>query len=310
LCPVGGEALVVKKLTGSRTYQSVDRATFSVMIGVPFFILVALTVGPLLYSAFYLSLTNWNLSMTSSRKFIGLGNYIQMMRNPEFWTAVFNSFYQVFGTLVLQLVLGMTTALLLARPMKGIRVLRSAYLIPMMSTPVVVGLTWRMLYMPELGLFNYLLSLLRIPGPDWLGSAKIAMLSVILTDVWLTTPFVTMILLSGIMSLPTEPHEAAKVDGASGLQAFWHVTLPLLRPFISLAVMFRIMDGFKRFDTIYVMTSGGPGTATQTLNLLTYYHGFEFLNTGYAASLSTMMLLIMAGLTIYLLVRIQRSEGL
>ena len=292
-----------------RSYEGSDKATFYLMIGVPFLLLVVLTVGPLVYSAFYISLTNWNLSMLSDRRFIGLGNYAEMLRNPEFWNSIFNSFYQVFGTLALQIVIGMGMALLLARPMKGMQVVRSIYLIPMMATPVVVGQIWRMLYTPDLGLLNYFLSVIGLPGPDWLGNPKIAMLSVILVDVWLTTPFVTMILLAGLISLPAEPYEAAKVDGASGLQMFSRITLPLLRPVISLAAMFRIMDGFRRFDTIYVMTSGGPGNATETLNLHTYNHGFVFLNIGYAAALSTMMLVIMFGFTLYLILRIQRSEG-
>lgn len=292
-----------------RSYEGSDKTTFYLMIGVPFFLLVILTVGPLLYSAFYISLTNWNLSMVAERRFIGLGNYAEMLGNPEFWNSIFNSFYQVFGTLALQLVIGMGMALLLARPMRGMQVVRSIYLIPMMATPVVVGQVWRMLYTPDLGLLNYFLSLVGLPGPDWLGNPKIAMLSVILTDVWLTTPFVTMILLAGLISLPGEPYEAARVDGASGLQMFTRITLPLLRPVISLAAMFRIMDGFRRFDTIYVMTSGGPGNATETLNLHTYNHGFVFLNTGYAAALSTMMLLIIFGFTLFLILRIQQSES-
>ena len=281
-----------------RIFQRDD--VFYVLMGLPIISVLALTLIPLVYTG-YFSLLNWNLAMPFERSFEGLANYVEMFQTDLFWTALSNSFYQVFGTVTLQVLIGVPVALLLNRRAPGIHILRTLYLFPMMTTPIVVGLIWRMLFNTEVGFINYVLSLIGLPGLNWLGNVHLAMPAVILTDVWLSTPFVAIIVLAGLQSIPEELYEAARVDGASAWHSFWGITLPLLRPVLVLAVLFRIMDAFKRFDTIFIMTGGGPGTATETLNLHAYFQGFQYLNIGYAAAITLVILAIVLALGVFLI---------
>lgn len=271
-----------------------------------FLILFSITILPLIGSLFS-SLLDWNLSKPDDRSFVWLQNFIHLFTDSDFWHSVFLTLYQVGGTVIGQLILGTLMALLLARQFKGIKFLRSLYLIPMMTTPIVAGLIWKMLFNPERGMINYFLSFIGIDGPNWLGNSDLAMPAIIITDLWLSTPFVTIILLAGIMSISTDYTDAAKVDGANSFQSFFHITLPLLKPMIWLALLFRIMDAIKRFDTIYVMTGGGPGNSTETLDLHAYFHAFEYLNVGYGATVAIIMLIIMFVLSIFILRSAQRS---
>jgi multiple sugar transport system permease protein len=265
--------------------------TFALLVGPPFFILVLLTIVPLFFTL-GTSFTSWNLVKPGSLQFNGLQNYWKMINDPTFWVVVGNTVYQVVGTVAGQLIIGMICAYILSRPVRGMGALRSLYIIPMMMTPIVVGMMWRMLLNAEFGVVNYILSLFGVIGPNWLGDPTWAMPSVIMTDWWLSTPFVTMIFVAGIQSMPIEPFEAAAIDGANKFQVFTLISLPLLKPMIYLAALFRTMDAIKRFDTIYVLTSGGPGMATETMNLHSYFHAFGYLNLGYSAALSILMMLI------------------
>jgi multiple sugar transport system permease protein len=186
-------------------------------------------------------------------------------------------------------------------------VARALLIVPMMVTPVVVGVIWRMALNPDYGVINYLLSLLHVAGPDWLSSPSLAMVSIVLTDVWLSTPFVTIIIIAGISSLPRDPFEAAKVDGANAFQSFFYITLPLLKPVIWVAVMFRLIDSFKRFDSIFIMTGGGPGIATETLNLYAYNTAFFYMDTGYASALASFLFIIIAVVSIFTISKVQRG---
>ena len=239
-----------------------NRIFFWLMIP-SFLVLFSITIVPLIGS-FVSSLFDWDLSNPDERSFIGLQNFVNLFTNSDFWYSAWLTLYQVGATVIGQLVLGMLIALLLARQFKGVKLLRSVYLIPMMTTPIVAGLIWKMLFNPDRGMINYFLSFIGIENVNWLGDSALAMPAIIITDLWLSTPFVTVILLAGIMSISPEYLEAAKVDGASAFRSFWHITLPLLKPMIWLALLFRVMDAIKRFDTIYVMTGGGPGRSTET----------------------------------------------
>ncbi len=265
--------------------------TFAILVIPPFLMLIILTIVPLLFTL-GTSFTSWNMVKAGSLKFNGLSNYMKMVVDPTFWTVVGNTVYQVVATVIGQLIIGLICAYILSRPVKGINFLRSLYIIPMMMTPIVVGMMWRMLLNTEFGVVNYFLSVIGITGPNWLGDALWAMPSVVMTDWWLSTPFVTMIFVAGIQSMPIEPFEAANIDGANKFQVFKLITLPLLKPMIYLAALFRTMDAIKRFDTIYVLTSGGPGMATETMNLHSYFQAFSYLNLGYSAALSILMMII------------------
>jgi multiple sugar transport system permease protein len=289
------------------SYFLQDRRYFLILMGPPFALIFLLTIVPFAYS---LVLSTWrlNLAMPGSARFVWLDNYVKMLtQDPNFWIIMRNTVVQVFGTVSLQVVIGLFLALLFAREARGTRVARALLMVPMMATPVVIGVIWRFMVNPDFGIVNYLLSLVGIPGPDWLGKPGLAMTTIIAADVWLSTPFVAIIIIAGISSLPVEPFEAATVDGASPFKAFIYITLPLLSPVIWVAVMFRLIDAFKRFDSIYIMTAGGPGNSTETLNLYAYNNAFNYLDTGYAASLAMFLFFIVAVLSVVTIQRVRRS---
>lgn len=255
-------------------------------------VLFLLTIYPTIYS-FTLSLNEWNMSNRNAVwEFVGLGNYAKILQDARFWNAAQVTGTYMFGTIATQLVLGLGIALLLQRQVLAAGLVRTALLLPMMTTPVVVGLIWRFMFNPTQGVVNYLLGLLGIPGPNWLGSLQTGLLSVMIADIWEWTPFMVLILLAALQTLPQEPYEAAAIDGASAWQAFQHITIPLLRPTIVVAVLLRAIDSFKTFDLVYVMTNGGPGTSTETLSFYTYKWGFKFFQMGYASALSFVMLIM------------------
>jgi multiple sugar transport system permease protein len=186
----------------------------------------------------------------------------------------------------------MLLALLFVREFFGKRVVRSLFLLPLITTPVVVGLTWRMLYNSDLGMINYFLESLHLPTPVWLASTRWAPISVVITDTWTAVPFVTLMFVAGLQAVPMEPKEAATVDGASKARVFFDIVLPQLRPLIFLALIFRATDAIRMFDLIYVMTSGGPANATQTLNMYAFKVGFQFLDIGYGSALAVVLMAI------------------
>lgn len=301
--PAGGPS---RRGSLAKRLRSDSRTVYNMLLVVPFSVLFALTALPLV-GAISISLFDWNLADPDGPRFIGLDNYATMFASDGFWNAVGRTVYQVVGTVVGQLIIGMGVALLLARKFRGSGTLRSLYLIPMMMTPVVVGLTWRMLFDADRGMINYLLSSVGLPAPNWLGDATFAMPAIIITDLWLSTPFVAVILLAGILSIPGEVYEAARVDGANAWQMFRWITLPLLKPMILLALLFRLMDAIKRFDSIYVMTGGGPGNATETLDLHAYFAAFQSLQIGYGAAIAAVILAIMFGTSTIILRAVERS---
>jgi multiple sugar transport system permease protein len=255
-------------------------------------VLFVLTIYPTIYS-FTLSLNAWNMSNRNAVwEFVGLGNYAQILQDARFWNAAQVTGTYMFGTIATQLVLGLGIAMLLQRQVVAQGLVRTALLLPMMTTPVVVGLIWRFMFNPTQGIVNYLLGLIGVSGPNWLGGLQTGLLSVMIADIWEWTPFMVLILLAALQTLPQEPYESAAIDGASAWQAFQHITIPLLRPTIVVAVLLRAIDSFKTFDLVYVMTNGGPGTSTETLSFYTYKWGFKFFQMGYASALSFVMLIM------------------
>lgn len=270
-------------------------------LGAPaFIVLFLITIVPLAY-AIWVSLHDWNLVDPEGPTFVGLSSYADTLQDPDFWGAVGRTVYQVGGTVVLQLFIGLAIALLLNRQFRGVRVVRSVYLIPMMMTPVVVGLVWKMLLNADFGFVNYLLSLVGIGPVNWLGSSLLAMPTIIFVDVWLSTAFVVLIILAGLQSVPDDVQEAATVDGATYFQRLRHVVIPMIKPFIVLAILFRVMDAIKRFDTIFIMTGGGPGQATETLDLYAFFTGFQNFEIGSGARIALIMLVFSLGISVVLL---------
>lgn len=254
-------------------------------------VLVALTLYPFFANVYY-SLLRYDLIRPKSRPFVGLNNYLSLLTSSEFLESVARTAYYVALAVGVELLLGLLIANALSRITIGVAVSRVILVLPIAATPVAVGLIWRLMYNPTGGLANHLLQMFGLPIGKWTGGALTVIPSLVLVDVWQWTPFVVLILLAGILALPDEPFEAARIDGASALQTFWYLQLPMLRPLILIAVIFRAIDSLKAFDTIWVMTGGGPGQASTTINVLAFRTAFEFLRMGSAAAMAIIMLIL------------------
>lgn len=292
------------QLQHARGLRSKGDISFSALVAPAFVLLFALTLIPILFSVI-ISFCNFKLTQINNISFCGLDNFIRALGDAQFRSAIGITVIQVVATVAGQMILGMAAALLLSREGRYIRILRSLYIIPMMITPIVTGLMFRMMFNADMGVFNYLLGLLNIDPVNWLGDGTNALITVIVTDIWLSTPFVTMILMAGVQSISADYYDAAAIDGVNTIQQFFYVTLPLIKPMILLALLFRIMDAIRRYDSIMAMTAGGPGTATQTLNIYSYYQGFSYYNIGYSSALSLIMLVVIFVISMVLLKRIR-----
>jgi multiple sugar transport system permease protein len=275
----------------------------------PAFIVLAIVLLYPLGYALWLSVHQWLLrTFRQGVPFVGLKNYIDLFSNPDFLNSIKTTFTFVIFAVGIEFILGMLLALLLHQEIRGRGLFRALILLPMMCTNVVIGLMWRLLLNYQYGLVNYYIGRLGIVPIEWLSSPKVAMASVVIVDVWNTTSFVALMLLAGLQSLPDEPFEAAKIDGASSTQSFYYLTLPLLKPVILVALLWRFIDTFRIFDVIYLLTAGGPARVTETVSIYVYRYGFQSFNLGYAAAASFIMLLIMLIIAGFLARAIRQQE--
>jgi multiple sugar transport system permease protein len=256
-------------------------------------VMLAVTAVPFIVSI-GLSLTNYDLVRSDSWKFIGLSNFADLIADPHTPQIVFNTAYLVVGTTVACTVVGMFLALLMESGIRGIGLIRSLYLIPIMTAPIVVALTWRAMFNNDAGWINYFLSLVNLPQPVWLGDPILAMPTVIISDMWTGVPFMAVLLLAGLLAVPQDLKQAAEVDGATSWQVFRHVTIPAIRPVLFIAIVLKFMDGFRKFEGIQILTTGGPGYASTTLNLHIYNTGLTYDQVGYAAAFGVVMVLMIA----------------
>lgn len=254
-------------------------------------VLLFVVVFPLGYNV-WISLYHWNLANPTGVRFALFANYGSILTSGVFWYSVFNTLYFGIVSLVIEFVLGMLIALLLNIDFKGRAVVQTCIIMPMVATPVAASYVWRIMYNPDYGLFNFVLHKLGLPSWNGIFDAATAMPSLILVDVWEWTPFLVLIFSASLLSLPRDTLEAADVDGASSIQKFFYVTLPLMRNVVVIGLVLRGIDLFKTFDIIYSLTGGGPGRITETLNVFTYNTLFTNLEIGYAASLSIVALII------------------
>ena len=293
----------------SRGNQEKAAARLAEMLVVPGWILLVAVFALPLLGAGYLSLRNEMLGGFTVPRFIGLENYLTAFADPRFWESIWVTLVIMVLGLVIQLPLGLGLALLLERPIRGITAIRTALIIPMLLTPVAVGLMWRFMFDTDLGVINWFIKLVFLDAPNWLGSRWPAVFAVTIVDSWQSIPFVMLIALAGLAGLPKGPQEAAAIDGADSWRIFWHVTLPSLAPILLVIMMIRIIDAFKLFDIIFIVTQrGGPGTATQTLGMLTYNTGFIFFQTSRAAALGILLVVLVSPIY-YLWRRAQRSDA-
>ena len=281
---------------------------FSRLVPLPAAVTMALLIiFPLAFNV-YMSLHSWFVSSTTPPQFVGIKNFVEIFgKDVRFWNAVWITVKFTAIGVFLQLGLGLAIALYLHRDFHGRGIVRTVMLLPMVSTPVAVALIWVVMFNPSLGVLNYFLSLLGFKPLVWLGHPRTVLPSLILMDIWKWTPFMVLIIHAGLQSLPFTPFEAARIDGASRLQLFRFITLPLLRPTIAVALIFRTMDSLKTFDTIYVMTEGGPNNASEILNIYVFQTGFKYFHMGYASALAVILVVFVFAVNLFLIRLRERS---
>ncbi len=263
---------------------------------------------PMLY-AIYISFHDYILSQ-GGIKAATFGNYASIFGDKLLGSAIKNTMVLTTSVVVLELMIGLGLALLLNQ--KNIR-LRGLYLfillIPMLMPPITVGLIWRLLLHPELGIINYSLGLLGLPQPAWLANQSLAMITIIIVDIWHETSFILLILLAGLTSLPDELYEAAVMDGANSIQKFFHITLPLMKPTILVALIIRFIAAMKTYDLVYILTRGGPGTSTETISYYIYKVAFVFLDMGRSSAMAFILLVFIVIVTLVLMRAMRTSES-
>ncbi|WP_175988518.1 carbohydrate ABC transporter permease [Microbacterium tenebrionis] len=269
----------------------------------------ALIAFPIGYTIF-LSLTNAQGAVTRPFDFVGFANYAHWLGDTDrFWPAVGRTAYFTGMALVLELVIGLAIALLLRKTFRGQGLVRVFILLPLVATPVAVGMMWLVIFEPSIGFANVLMDFLNLPRQGWLSDKDSALNTLIFIDVWQWTPMVILILLAGLSTLPEEPDEAARVDGANAWQRFIHITLPLLSPVIAAAAILRSIDALKTFDIIYATKGRGGGSSheAETLNILAYSDAFEYSRYGRASAL--LMLFFMLIIIVLVALAILRKRG-
>ncbi|MDR6288927.1 multiple sugar transport system permease protein [Inquilinus ginsengisoli] len=264
--------------------------------------LVVLLVGifPLIYS-FTISFQSMRLVPPLPPRFVGFDNYTSLLVNPRFWATVQTTSIIVFVSVSIQYVLGFAVALALHSKIPGERLFRVGFLLPMLMAPIAVSLVGRMLFHSTVGPVNQFFTWFGLPNLPFLTDATWALGTIIAVEVWQWTPFVILMLLAGLQSLPQDVYEAAQLENASSWQQFWGITFPMLLPISAAVIFIRIIESFKIIDTVFVLTGGGPGVSTETLTLFAYQEGFKKFNLGYTSALSFLFLIVITIFgTIYL----------
>ncbi len=270
--------------------------------------LFAFAIYPLFHSL-RLSFTDMSAA-AGGGNWVGLKNYADLLVDPLFWNAAMNSAIMVVLAVSIQVVAGVALAMFFNLHLKGAWIVRGILMLPMLMTPIVVGLMWRALLNPDWGLIDWSIRLIGLEPPDWLGSINMAIVTLVLVDSWQWTPFVFLIVFARLQALPLDVFEAANVDGAGPWVIFRRITLPMLMPAIVFAAVFRAVDAFRSFDLVFGLSYGGPARGTTTLSFFAFQHGFQFQNYGYAAAIAYAMLIILSvGTTVMLRYVKIRSEG-
>jgi multiple sugar transport system permease protein len=276
-----------------------DKAIAWIFIAPTIVLLLAINIFPLIWTV-YLSFTNY-ASNRPNRPVVNVGFkwYQDILNSPEIWAAMQATAHFVFWTIVIQTVLGFALAYLIDRKFKGHAFWTTLILIPMMLSPAVVGNFWKFLYQPQIGLFNYMVSFFTGIPPssfEMLGSVNLAPWAIVIVDTWMWTPYVMLICLAGLRSIPGYIYEAAEVDRASNWRQFWSITLPMAMPFIMLAVLFRGIENFKMFDMVMLLTGGGPGSTTELASIALKRQAFEAYRTGYSSAFAIILFVAVFGL--------------
>jgi multiple sugar transport system permease protein len=294
-------ASAVKELAPGREWRPPSYWPFVVPALV---VVLAVIVFPWLFTI-WMSFNEWKVG--SPTTFVGFSNYLRLPTDPRFVEAVGHTLLYTVLSVLLPVVFGTFAAVVfhVKFPLRG--VLRAIFIMPMMATPVAIALIWTMMFHPQLGVLNYLLSLVGIPPQLWVFHPATVIPSLVLVETWQWTPLVMLIVLGGIAALPTEPYESAQLDGAGMWQMFRYITLPLIMPFIFIAAMIRTIDAVKSFDIIFAITQGGPGSASETINVYLYSVAFVYYDLGYGSAIAVIFFVLIVLLAAVLLYLRQRT---
>lgn len=261
--------------------------------------MVVMVASPVL-GTFGMSLTDFNF-LRGKANFVGFSNYSAMLQNADFWDSVRITFYYTFLVLIGQMLLGMMIALVLNEDFKGKNIIKTIILLPFMMAPLAVGLMWSLFYEPSSGIMNYFFRCAGLPVSNFVSAKSSVIPSIAAVEIWQNTPFVVIILLAALSSMPDEPLEAAKVDGANVFQTFFYVKLPFLMPTIFSCALLRFIDTFRQFDLIYALSLGGPDNASRTLSLFGYELAFSYSKFGEASTALTLLFLMVLVISIVVL---------
>ena len=300
-------AAAIPSLRGLPTLESRERRFALSLLGPALVLLLLTTTAPLIYLV-WTSLQRIDLGMPWLTGFAGLGNYVKMGDDPRFWNSLLLTFVYTGSTVILQVVVGLSLALLVMQLPRGQGLLRIAAILPIVLAPVVVGLFWRTLVLaPDFGIVDLVTRALGLGSYNWLGDPQLALISVIAIHTWQWTPFAFLVLLATLATLPPDVYEAARLDRASAWRTFIHITLPLIRPAVVMVIIMRLMTALSAFAAIFAATGGGPGSATEILNLYAYRTSFTELNLGYGASLAVVLLSITLAIS-WFMFRLRRAR--
>ncbi|WP_415402209.1 carbohydrate ABC transporter permease [Tateyamaria sp. SN3-11] len=275
-----------------------DRAIAWIFVGPTIFLLLAINIFPLIWTI-RLSFTNFKANRNREVEWIGTRNYERILTDSDIWLNMQATAHFLFWTIFFQVLIGFTLAYLINKKFKGNDLWTTIIVLPMMLSPAVVGNFWKFLYQPQIGLFNYIVAFFTGKDPssfEMLGSVQLAPWSIVIVDTWMWTPFVMLICLAGLRSIPDYIYEAAEVDRASKLRQFFTITIPMVLPFLMLAVLFRGIENFKMFDLVVQLTGGGPGSTTELTSINLKREAFEKWRTGYASAYAIILFVTVFGL--------------
>lgn len=286
----------------------IDRRLKYVFLSPAMIALIALTAFPTVYM-FAAAFVKFDPSAPLSSEFVGLDNFLRLFTDDKFHNALINTAVFSIVAVSLEFVLGLGFALLVDTYIRRANFIKTLLILPMMMPTIVVAIVWKLMYQPQFGVLNDILKSIGLPPLLWASSIDTAMMSIIIVDIWEWTPFVFLMCLAGLASLPQEPFEAADIDGASAFQKFRDLTLPFLKPVIVITLLLRTMDAFRLFDQVFILTVGGPAGATETLSFYLYKVTFRFFDIGYAAAISLFMMFVALQLAGWMLKRTSLDEG-
>ena len=286
--------------------KKINRRNFVIFMLPSLIALMLVLAVPLVYSMIT-SFFDTNLKYRGLGDFVGLQNYIEVLKDIYFLDSVKTTVVFTVCVVVLEFLTGLGIAMLLNNIKKARNFFFTIIIVPMMITPIAVGLIWRLLLHSDLGIVNYVLSLIGITGKAWLADSTIALKTVMFIDIWQNVPYMVLVILAGLVTLPTEPYEAAAIDGASRIQSFFNLTVPMMIPTFSVVLLLRTITALKTYDLIFVLTRGGPGTTTEVISYHIYQQAFRYLEIGKASAMSYLLLLMIVPVA-FLFIKISRNR--